>query len=162
MGRARAALAGALRVKGHASDDAAAARDHLRDNLRFYDAPAALVCHVPGDAVPGTFLEAGLFLQNVMLGLVARRLGHCPQFSVAGEADTLPEAGHRDPSVIVCALAVGCPEEGTGQPVRPSARRRSDRRFLRAHGGDRPGTGPGVPSTVGSVDRYVVLISVAT
>jgi nitroreductase len=110
--RARAALAGVLRAKGHAPDDAAAARDHLRDNLRFYGAPAALVCHVPGDAVPGTFLETGLFLQNIMLGLVARGLGSCPQFSVAGYADVLRRKLDIEPHRnIVCTLAVGYPDE---------------------------------------------------
>ncbi|MGW0712087.1 nitroreductase [Streptomyces sp. NPDC002643] len=110
--RARAALSGVLRAKGLAPDDAASARAHLRDNLRFYDAPAALVCHIPGDAVPGTFLETGLFLQNLMLGLVARGLGSCPQFSVARYADALRRKldidAHR---IIVCTLAVGYPDE---------------------------------------------------
>lgn len=110
--RARAALSGVLRAKGHAPDDAAAARAHLRDNLRFYGAPAALVCHVPGDAVPGTFLETGLFLQNVMLGLVARGLGSCPQFSVAGYADALRRKLDIDADrIIVCTLAVGYADE---------------------------------------------------
>ncbi|MEV0642439.1 nitroreductase [Streptomyces sp. NPDC050619] len=110
--RARAALTGVLRAKGHAPDDPSAARAHLRDNLRFYGAPAALVCHVPGDAVSGTFLEAGLFLQNVMLGLVARGLGSCPQFSVAGYADALRRKLDIDADrIIVCTMAVGYPDE---------------------------------------------------
>ncbi|GAB2859958.1 hypothetical protein GCM10027074_28850 [Streptomyces deserti] len=79
---------------------------------RFYGAPAALVCHLPGDAVPGTFLETGLFLQNVMLGLVARGLGSCPQFSVAGYADALRRKLDIDADrIIVCTLAVGYPDE---------------------------------------------------
>ncbi len=94
--RARTALSGVLRAKGHAPDDAS----------------AALVCHVPGDAVPGTFLEAGLFLQNVMLGLVARGLGSCPQFSVAGYADALRRKLDIDADrIIVCTMAVGYPDE---------------------------------------------------
>ncbi len=110
--RARAALSGVLRAKGHAPDDAAAGRAHFRDNLCFYGAPAALVHHLPGDAVPGTFLEAGLFLQNIMLGLVARGLGSCPQFSVAGYADELRRKLNIDADrIIVCTLAVGYPDE---------------------------------------------------
>ncbi|WP_217238157.1 nitroreductase [Streptomyces sp. AC555_RSS877] len=110
--RARTALSGVLCAKGHAPDDASAARAHFRDNLRFYGAPAALVCHVSGDAVPGTFLEAGLFLQNVMLGLVARGLGSCPQFSVVGYADALRRKLDIDADrIIVCTMAVGYPDE---------------------------------------------------
>ncbi|KAB1140272.1 oxidoreductase [Streptomyces luteolifulvus] len=110
--RARAARSGVLRAKGHAPDDPSAGRAHLSDNLRFFDAPAALVCHVPGDAVAGTFLETGFFLQNVMLGLVARGLGSCPQFSVAGYADALRRKLDIDADrLIVCTLAVGYADE---------------------------------------------------
>ncbi|WP_200304668.1 nitroreductase [Streptomyces adelaidensis] len=110
--RARTALSGVLRAKGHAPDDTTAGRAHLRDNLRFYGAPAALVCHLPADAVPATFLETGLFLQNTMLGLVARGLGSCPQFSVAGYADALRRKLDIDADrIIVCTLAVGHPDE---------------------------------------------------
>ncbi|MEU6609070.1 nitroreductase [Streptomyces shenzhenensis] len=110
--RAEQAVTGVLSAKGHAVPDRAAARAHFRDNLRFYGAPTALVCHLPGNAVPGTFLELGFFLQNVMLGLVAAGLGSCPQFSVAGYADVL-RAQLAIPSdrLVVCTMAVGYADE---------------------------------------------------
>jgi nitroreductase len=110
--RAGQAVSGVLLAKGHAIPDSAAARAHFRDNLRFYGAPTALVCHLPGNAVPGTFLEMGLFLQNVMLGLVARGLSSCPQFSVAGYADVLrAKVGIDADRLVVCTMAVGYADE---------------------------------------------------
>lgn len=112
--RAARAGAGVLRAMGIDRDDRAARRSHLRRNLEFYGAPAVMVFHLPADAVPGAFLEMGLFLQNVMLGLVACGLGSCPQFSVAGYPWVLREALNLPDRLIVCTLAVGYPD-----PVAP-------------------------------------------
>jgi nitroreductase len=110
--RAREAGAGVHAARGIARDDAAGRRRHLRDNFRFYGAPVAMIFHLPANAAPGTFLEMGLFLQNVMLGLVARGLGSCPQASVTGYSDALREyLGFGPDRLIVCSLSVGYPDE---------------------------------------------------
>ncbi|MFI9387198.1 nitroreductase [Kutzneria sp. NPDC052558] len=105
--RAADAIAGVLRARGLTSR-----RQHLRDNLGFYGAPVELILHLAADAPPGWFLEAGFFLQNVMLGLVSAGLGSCPQFSVAGYPDVVREVLGLGPErLIVCGLAVGYPDE---------------------------------------------------
>lgn len=110
--RAALASAGVHEAKGIARDDKAGRRSHLRDNFLFYGAPVALIFHLPSNAAPGTFLEMGFFLQNVMLGLVARGLGSCPQASVAGYADALRESLGLGPHrLIVCGMSVGYPDE---------------------------------------------------
>ncbi|HKH44345.1 MAG TPA: nitroreductase [Thermoanaerobaculia bacterium] len=109
----RAAIAGAgvHAAKGIARDDAAGRRTHLRDNFRFYGAPAALIFHLPSNAAPGTFLEMGFFVQNVMLGLVASGLGSCPQASVTAYSDALREfLGLGPDRLIVCGMSVGYPD----------------------------------------------------
>lgn len=108
--RARQAGAGVLRALGIDRDDRTARRIHLYRNMDFYGAPAALVFHLPGDAVPGMFLELGFFAQNVMLGLVACGLGSCPQSSVAGYPDLLRDVLNLPGRLIVCTLAVGYPD----------------------------------------------------
>jgi nitroreductase len=108
--RARQAGAGVLRAKGVARDDRDARREHLRQNMQFYGAPAVLVFHLPADAVPGAFLELGFFVQNVMLGLVACGLGSCPQASVAGYPHLLRDALDLPGRLIVCTLSVGYPD----------------------------------------------------
>jgi nitroreductase len=109
--RAEAAGAGVLRAKGIDRHDARGRREHLRANYRFYGAPVAMVLHLPADAAPGTFLEMGCFLQNLMLGLVACGLGSCPQYSVAGYSEQIrTELGLTVDRLIVCSLAVGYPD----------------------------------------------------
>jgi len=110
--RGRASDAGWYRSKGVAPVDRAARRGRMRENLGFYGAPVEMIFHLPANAAPGTFLEMGLFLQNVMLGLVACGLGSCPQGSVAGYADTVRHClGLGADRLIVCGLAVGYPDE---------------------------------------------------
>jgi nitroreductase len=110
--RAREAGAGVLLAKGIERNDSEGRRNHLRDNLRFYGAPIEMIFHLPAKAPPGLFFELGFYVENVMLGLVASELGSCPQFSVAGYADTIrDELGLDADRLVVCGLAVGYPDE---------------------------------------------------
>ena len=109
--RAERAGRGLLEARGIARDDQQARRANQRVNFQFHGAPVAMILHLPADAVAGTFLEMGFFLQNVMVGLVARGLGSCPQFSVAGYSDCIrSELGLGADRLIVCSLAVGYPD----------------------------------------------------
>ena len=73
--RARSVGAATLAVKGIDRGDAAARHAHIRENFEFFNAPVEMIFHLAGDAVPGSFLALGCFLQNVMLGLTAAGLG---------------------------------------------------------------------------------------
>jgi nitroreductase len=109
--RAERAGRGLLEVRHIARDDQLARRANLRVNFQFHGAPVAMILHLPADAVAGTFLEMGCFLQNIMIGLVARGLGSCPQYSVAGYSDCIrAELGLGADRLIVCSLAVGYPD----------------------------------------------------
>jgi nitroreductase len=109
--RAERAGRGLLEARGIDRHDQQARRANLRANFQFHGAPVAMILHLPADAVPGTFLEMGFFLQNIMLGLVACGLGSCPQFSVAGYSDCVrSELGMGADRLIVCSLAVGYPD----------------------------------------------------
>ncbi|MFI9203169.1 nitroreductase [Streptomyces sp. NPDC053048] len=135
--RTRDADAGVLRARGAdgtADPGPAARRELLRDNLRFYGAPVAMVFHLPDNAVSGTFLEMGFFVQNVMLGLVARGLGSCPQFSPARYADVLRTAlGIGKDRLVVCCLAAGYVDEAA--PVNRFVPRRARlEEYTRWHG----------------------------
>jgi nitroreductase len=109
--RAERAGRGLLEARGIDRHDQQARRANLRANFQFHGAPVVMILHLPADAVPGTFLEMGFFLQNIMLGLVACGLGSCPQFSVAGYSDCVrSELGMGADRLIVCSLAVGYPD----------------------------------------------------
>jgi nitroreductase len=104
-----AAFYGALGIN---REDGAARREFERRNLNFYGAPVAMIFHLPHNAVAGTFLEMGFFLQNVMLGLVASGLGSCPQYSVARYADVIRDfLGLGADRLVVCSLSVGHVDE---------------------------------------------------
>ncbi|MGH3345116.1 MAG: nitroreductase [Carbonactinosporaceae bacterium] len=125
--RAAAFGTGIYGVKGIARGDREARHLHIRDNFRFFDAPVEMIFHLPGNAVAGTFLEMGLFLQNVLVGLVASGLGSCPQYSVAGYSDIIREClGLAPDRLIVCGLAVGYPDRSapvnTFNPARATLR----------------------------------------
>jgi nitroreductase len=97
---------------GISRDDTAGRQEVERRNLGFYGAPVAMIFHLPRNAVPGTFLEMGFFLQNVMLGLVACGLGSCPQYSVARYTRVIRDyLGLGSERLVVCSLSVGYVDE---------------------------------------------------
>lgn len=110
--RARMAAAGLRQLKGIAEDDVDSRRAHQRENYLFHGAPVELIFHLPVGAPPGSFLEMGFFIQNVMLGLLGCGLASCPQGSVAGYPDLIREhLGLGLDRLIVCGMAVGYMDE---------------------------------------------------
>lgn len=98
-------------LKGIDWRDAVARRAHDRQNYLFFGAPLVLFFHLPQNAERGNFLDMGMFLQNVMVGLVSLGLGSCPQASVTRYSDTIRSVlGIGGDRWIVCGLAVGWPD----------------------------------------------------
>ena len=109
--RARACGYALFAMKGIARDDVPARKAHGRENFTFFGAPMQMIFHLPVGAARGNFLDLGMFMQNVMLGLVAHGLGSCPQFSVAGYADVVRGAvGLAEDRWIVAGMSVGWPD----------------------------------------------------
>ena len=109
--RARACGFALFDLKGIGRAEHAARRAHGRENFTFFDAPLQLVFHLPAGAERGNFLDVGLFMQNVMLGLTAHGLGSCPQFSVAGYPDVVRRVlGLGADRWIVSGMSVGWPD----------------------------------------------------
>lgn len=98
-------------LKGIGREDYDARREHGRENFIFFGAPVAMIFHLPRGAERGNFLDTGMFMQNVMLGLVAHGLGSCPQFSVAGYAGVVRDSlGLTIDRWIVAGMAIGWPD----------------------------------------------------
>ncbi len=101
-----------LGFKGIARDDEVGRRNHRRDNFLFYGAPVELIFHLPANAAPGTFLDLGFFMQNVILGFEACGLASCPQYSVASYSDTVRDhLGFGRDRIIISGMAVGYPNK---------------------------------------------------
>jgi nitroreductase len=106
--RARACGFALYELKEIDAGDRDARRAHERENYVFFGAPIEMIFHLPRGAMYGNFLDMGMFLQNVMLGLVGAGLGSCPQASLTDYSRTIRECiGLPDDRIIVCGLAVG-------------------------------------------------------
>ena len=103
-------------LKGIARDDKEKRQAHFRENYTFFDAPMAFIFHLHANAQCGNFLDMGLFMQNVMLGLIEHGLGSCPQFSICSYSNTVKTMLNIESDrMIVCGMSVGYPDES--EPV---------------------------------------------
>ena len=85
-------------------------RQHAR-NLLFFDAPVGLICTVDRRLEIGSWLDYGMFLQNIMVVARAHGLETCPQAAFAPFhaviRETLPIGSHE---VVVCGMSIGYPD----------------------------------------------------
>ncbi len=96
-------------------DREAASRQHGR-NYEFFDAPVVLVFTIDKDLQTGSWLDYGMFLQNIMIGARGYGLHTCPQAAIANYPDIVKEhLGIGDDKIIVCDISIGY--EDTSQKV---------------------------------------------
>ena len=93
---------------GIARDNKAAMQAQHARNYAFFDAPVGLMFTIDRSMEKGSWLDYGMFLQNVMIAARARGLDTCPQAAfiqfhriIAGELDIPPN------EQIVCGMALG-------------------------------------------------------
>jgi len=88
-------------------DKAGMAAQHAR-NFRFFDAPVGLIFTIDRIMEQGSWLDYGMFLQNIMVAARGRGLDTCPQAAftqyhrIIAEQLTLPEN-----ETVVCGMALG-------------------------------------------------------
>jgi nitroreductase len=98
-------------VYGLARDDVVGRYAQRAQNFKFFGAPVEMIFHLPKAVAAGTFLDMGLFIQNVLTGFQAYGIGCCPQYSVATHSPVVREyLGMGDFRIIVCGMAVGYPD----------------------------------------------------
>lgn len=87
------------------------ALQHAR-NFRFFDAPVGLIFTIDRDLDLGSWLDYGMFLQNVMLAARARGLDTCPQAAISQAHEILREE-LQIPEVeqVVCGMSLGYARE---------------------------------------------------
>jgi nitroreductase len=93
---------------GIAPDDSAARRAHHRRNYEFFGAPVGLVVTVSSQPRQSALIDAGLFLQSLMLAARALGLHTCAQACFLDFAPVLRR--HlviAEDQLIVCGMAVG-------------------------------------------------------
>ncbi|EPZ33447.1 Nitroreductase-like domain-containing protein [Rozella allomycis CSF55] len=97
-------------IHGIPQEDKDKRRPIYRKNYEFYGAPIHVLLCVPEKSVEGTFLDAGAFLQNILLGCAALGLGAIPQFSVAAYSEVVKATLNiSNNDIIVCGISIGYP-----------------------------------------------------
>ncbi len=86
------------------------ARQHAR-NFMFFGAPVALIFTMDTDMELGSWLDYGMFLQNIMLAARAKGLDTCPQAAIAhAHLVVRKELAIPESEQIVCGMSLGYAE----------------------------------------------------
>ncbi len=77
-------------------------------NFRFFDAPVGMIFTIDRHLEIGSWLDYGMFLQNVMLLARAHGLETCPQAAFAAYHKVIrSQLGLDEEAVVVCGLSLG-------------------------------------------------------
>ncbi|HEU4374097.1 MAG TPA: nitroreductase family protein [Telluria sp.] len=88
-------------------DKAGMAAQHGR-NYRFFDAPVGLIFTIDRVLEQGSWLDYGMFLQNIMVAARGRGLDTCPQAAFTQFHRIISEQlGLPDNETVVCGMALG-------------------------------------------------------
>lgn len=105
------------------NDDAARAANTAR-NCRFFDAPVALIFTIDRRLEKGSWLDLGMFIQNIMLAAKARGLDTCTQeFLSRYHAVIRANLPLGPEELVVCTMAMGYgdPQWARRRPQMPKA-----------------------------------------
>lgn len=93
---------------GIEKDDTEGRREQQRRNFRFYDAPVGLILTIDRRLAADSWLDCGMFVQNIMLAARGRGLDTCPQGCwkefphIVARVLSLPEH-----EALACGIALG-------------------------------------------------------
>lgn len=93
-------------------DKAGMAAQHGR-NYRFFDAPVGMIFTIDRIMEQGSWLDYGMFLQNIMIAARGRGLDTCPQAAFTQFHRIISaELGLPDNEMVVCGMALGHADPG--------------------------------------------------
>ena len=106
--RRKAVGLGLYGLLGIEKGDGARMHEQAGRNYRFFDAPVGLMFTIHKDLEIGSWLDYGMFLQNIMTAARARGLDTCPQAAWPPYDQAIrPVLGIGDDETIVCGMALG-------------------------------------------------------
>ncbi|PTB20040.1 nitroreductase [Trinickia symbiotica] len=109
---------------GIAREDVAARAANTARNCRFFDAPVALIFTIDRRLEKGSWLDLGMFIQNIMLAAKARGLDTCTQeFLSRYHAVIRANLPLGPEELVVCTMAMGYgdPDWARRRPQMPKA-----------------------------------------
>ncbi len=108
MGRRRKVGHALYDALGIAPGDKAARHEQMLRNYRFFDAPVGLLVTLDRRLETGSFMDLGMFLQNILVAARGQDLHTCAQAAFAWfhgiVRQHLPLSDHE---MLVCAIALG-------------------------------------------------------
>jgi len=111
LARRRACGWGLYGVLGIGRDDKDKMHAQHRRNFLFFDAPVGLIFSIDRDLEQGSWLDYGMFLQNIMIAARAFGLETCPQAAFLNFHDVLQRRlGIPPEQMVVCGMALGYPD----------------------------------------------------
>ena len=88
--------------------DKAGMRRQTEANLRFFDAPVALMLTIDRDLEIGSWIDLGMFLQNLLIAAQGHGLDSCPQAIFARFHPVVRrELAIPEDEIVVCGIAIG-------------------------------------------------------
>ncbi|MCA6126329.1 nitroreductase [Bradyrhizobium sp. WSM 1704] len=107
---------------GIAQSDAEARRRQTGKNFTFFGAPVGLIITIDRRLAMGSWLDLGMFIQNVMLAAVGRGLQSCPQETFAKYHRILrPLLSIPAEQMVACGISLGHPREQARVRLMPRA-----------------------------------------
>lgn len=108
LSRRRKCGLGLYALLGIVKGDKEAMQRQLARNFNFFDAPVGLIFVVDRRMTRSSWIDYGMFLQNIMLAACARGLDTCPQAAWAQYPGLLTEILQiPDRQMVVCGMALG-------------------------------------------------------
>jgi nitroreductase len=93
---------------GIAREDKVKRREQWALNYRFFDAPVGMVFYIDAQLRKGSWMDMGMFIQNVMLAARGFGLDTCAQASIAEYPDVVREVLNISNQFhIVCGMSLG-------------------------------------------------------
>jgi nitroreductase len=93
---------------GIARGQAAKMKAQHRRNFQFFDAPVGLIFTIDRRLATGSWLDYGMFLENIMTAARGRGLDTCAQAAWATYHRAIrPVLGLADEEIVICGMALG-------------------------------------------------------
>lgn len=108
LGRRRASGFGLYETLGIARDDLQAREQQMQRNYQFFDAPVGLLISLDRRLNTGSYMDLGMFIQNILLAARAQGLHTCPQAAFAWYHRIVRRhVPLAENDILVCGIALG-------------------------------------------------------
>jgi len=114
---------GLYETLGVGRSDRAGRNEQMKRNFEFFDAPTVIFIFVNAQLGHYSTLDAGIFMQSLMLSAVSEGLGTCPQAALAIWGSPIKRQFKVDKDYkLICGMSIGYPSEHIVNNYQPKKR----------------------------------------